>query len=214
MPAPLVLAMHGTRSAVGQATLTSIAEAVAAARDGLMVTVAYLDVIEPTLSQILDRIDEPAVVVPGLLSTGYHVTTDIPAVVASRPGVRVARHLGPDDRLTTALVDRIGSGGGSGRILLAATGSSRPEAAQEVAVAATKLAAATGQQVLPVSLTNPLGSVLRSGDAVATYLLAEGWFYDRAVTEAAGHVVTPPIGAHPCLVELILARYDEVAATG
>ena len=47
--------------------------------------------------------------------------------------------------------------------------------------------------------------------AVATYLLAPGFFADRvaAVARAAGATASPPLGADPRLAALALHRYDE-----
>jgi len=42
--------------------------------------------------------------------------------------------------------------------------------------------------------------------AVASYLLAPG-FFQRRVEESGADVVTAPIAPHPLLVEVVLARY-------
>jgi sirohydrochlorin ferrochelatase len=47
--------------------------------------------------------------------------------------------------------------------------------------------------------------------AVATYLLAEGFFADQVRAAAPGLPVTAPIGAHPAVVDLVWRRYDEAA---
>ena len=97
MPQPrLLVAAHGTESAAGSATTAALVAAVADALPGVPVTSCFLDVVGPSLTEELDAAAGPAVVVPLLLSTGYHVQTDIPAVVAGRAGVRVTAHLGPD----------------------------------------------------------------------------------------------------------------------
>jgi sirohydrochlorin ferrochelatase len=66
-------------------------------------------------------------------------------------------------------------------------------------------------QVLP--LDGDLRSTLRARPApvaVATYLLAEGLFLDKLRSAAEGvAAVAEPIGTHPALVELVLARFDE-----
>ena len=51
--------------------------------------------------------------------------------------------------------------------------------------------------------------------AVASYLLAEGDFLD-ALRDRVGDrgVVADPIGVHPGVVDLVWARYDEMAPTG
>jgi sirohydrochlorin ferrochelatase len=74
--------------------------------------------------------------------------------------------------------------------------------------------------VAPVTLTGAFAATvgqlaLGRRVAVASYLLAEGFFYDSAVRDAAlagdGVPVTPPLGAHPAVVDLVVARYLEAA---
>src|SRR5437763_1360413 len=150
----LMLAAHGTRSAAGLATTAALADAVRAARPSVPVELCFLDVLFPSLSEALDRLGAAdVVVVPLLLSAGYHVTTDIPRTVAARPSVRVARHLGPDPLIVEAVADRVAAvWGGSASIMLAAVGSSRESARQEVRTAGARLAARGGY---PVSLAPP-----------------------------------------------------------
>jgi sirohydrochlorin ferrochelatase len=163
---------------------------------------------------------EPLVLVPLLLSTGYHVQADIPRSVAFRADVLVARHLGPDPLVIDAVAERLGDLRGDEAIALVATGSSRPGAAAELAAAATLLAARTERPVHPVTLARDVGASLAALPrpvAVATYLLAPGRFLD-ILREATGapdsgvRSVAEPIGGHPALVELVWARYDEARA--
>src|SRR5690242_20109424 len=106
-PPRLLVVAHGTRSAAGSATTSEVVAAVARARPGLQVDLCFLDVVQPTLTQALDATAATTVVVPLLLSTGYHVRQDIPAAVSGRAQVRVARHLGPHPLLADALADRL-----------------------------------------------------------------------------------------------------------
>lgn len=212
MRATLLIAAHGTRSATGSATTAALTAAVRAARADTPVELCFLDVAEPSLSAALDRLAEvPVVVVPLLLSAGYHVETDIPALVATRPNVRVARHLGPDPVIVDAVAQRLHeAGGATGPVLLAAIASSRPSARAEVELAAARLSTRLAR---PVSVL-PLGIATDVPDpvpAVATYLLSEGSFLDglRARVGARG-VVAAPIGVHPDLVRLVWERCDEV----
>jgi sirohydrochlorin ferrochelatase len=214
----LLLAAHGTRSAAGRATTERLVEAVRAARPSLTVDLCFLDVLSPTLSDALDRL-APAqvVVVPLLLSAGYHVSTDIPRTVAGRPSVRVARHLGPDPLIVEAVADRLAEvSDGAWTVLLAAVGSSRESARQEVRTAASRLSARLGVEVLPLPLDGDVGAALaaRPGPvAIATYLLAEGDFLDKVREASPGvAVVADPIDSHPALVRLVLARYDEAVS--
>lgn len=210
----MLLAAHGTRSAAGSATTAALAAAVAAARPHIPVSTAFLDVADPPLSAALDALgDQPTVVVPLLLAAGYHVISDIPAVVAGRAAVRVARHLGPDPVVVSIVAERLAAARPDPDVpvLLAAIESSRPSARAEVRQAADRLAEMLRR---PVTVL-PLGGELRDTRlpapvAVATYLLAEGGFLDVLRDHVgAGGVVADPLGTHPALVELVWSRYDE-----
>src|SRR4051794_1202101 len=107
MDATLLIAAHGTASLAGLATTRSLVDAVAAARPGLQVELCFLDVCSPRLADALDQLDGDVIVVPLLLSAGYHVSTDIPRVVSGRDSVSVARHLGPDPLIIEAVADRL-----------------------------------------------------------------------------------------------------------
>jgi len=213
---PRLLAVaHGTESAAGSTTTARLVEAVRAARPSIAVDLCFLDVASPRLADALD--ERPTVVVPLLLSTGYHVQTDIPALVASYPATRVAAHLGPDPLVIACVFDRLAqtrSDAPGGSTVLVGAGSSRPEAALELAEAARQLGAALGRDVTMLTMADDLRaalSVLPAPVDVATYLLAEGRFVStlREAAEAIA-TVSPPLGVHPALVELIWSRYDAV----
>jgi sirohydrochlorin ferrochelatase len=213
-PALLVVA-HGTRSAAGSATTAQLVSAVASARPDVPVELCFLDVAAPSLPDTLARVATPSVVVPLLLSTGYHVLTDIPAAVAGRPDVRVARHLGPDPLLVDALVARLAAAraGRPRSTVLVGAGSSRAEAAAELAATGELLAARLGRPVPVLTMADDLraGLVAQPGPVeVATYLLAEGQFVTTLRAAADGiATVADPIGVHAALVALVWARYDD-----
>jgi sirohydrochlorin ferrochelatase len=210
--ATLLLAAHGTRSAAGSATTAALAAAVQAARPDAAVELCFLDVARPSLADALDALaDRQIIVVPLLLSAGYHVNTDIPAVVAGRANVRVARHLGPDPAVVEAVAQRLAEAGDAdGPVLMAAVPSSQPSARAEVDAAAAGLTTRLGK---------PVQVLLLGGDArlpappysVAVHLLAEGGFLDSLRTAVAGRaVIAQPIGTHPAVIGLTWTRYDEV----
>jgi sirohydrochlorin ferrochelatase len=155
---------------------------------------------------------QPTVVVPLLLSTGYHVQTDIPAAVANHPSVKVARHLGPDPLLVDVLLDRLPTGSG-GSVALVGAGSSRPEASDELAEMARLLAGRLDESVHAFNLGDDVRAALQRLPRpirVATYLLAEGQFVTSLRAAAEGiATVAEPLGVHPALVELVWQRYDE-----
>jgi sirohydrochlorin ferrochelatase len=219
----LLLAAHGTHSAAGSATTAALLTAIATARPDVPVSLCFLDVAAPRLADALPAESRPTVVVPLLLSTGFHVLQDIPAVVAGRPHVRVARHLGPDPLVIDALVDRLAAVRGTAPVastVLVGAGSSNPAAAGDLARAADQLAARLGRPVLVLTLGDDVRAGLAGAIApveVATYLLADGQFVDTlhaAAASAGVATVADPIGVHPALVALVLARYDEALAAG
>jgi sirohydrochlorin ferrochelatase len=207
--APRLLAVaHGTASVAGAATTHRLLDAVRAARPDIPVDVCFLDVVEPRLADVLD--ERPTVLVPLLLSTGYHVQTDIPAATAGFPNVRVARHLGPHPLLTDALVDRLGHVPPDAHVALVGAGSTRREAAAELAEAGALLADRLHRAIRALTLADDVRAELAPGPVrVATYLLAEGQFVASLRTAVAGFgTVAAPIGVHPALVELVWARFD------
>jgi len=205
----LLLVAHGTASAAGSATSARLMAAVRTARPSIDVDLCFLDVVDPRLPDVLD--DRPTVLVPVLLSTGYHVQTDIPAAVAPYPATRVARHLGPDDRLVTVLLDRLGPIPPAVRVTLVGAGSSRPEARAELDETGRRLATRLGRDVPVLTMADDLRTAFAALAPVhvATYLLAEGQFVDtlRAAADGLGGVA-PPLGVHPELVQLVWDRYD------
>jgi sirohydrochlorin ferrochelatase len=215
--AVLLLTAHGTASPSGSATTAQLCDAVRAARPGQPVELCFLDVVRPSLSEALDRLaGQETTVVPLLLSAGYHVQTDIPTAVAERSSVRVARHLGPDRLLVTALADRLAAARGSSvprSTVLVGVGSSRPDAAADLEATARLLGDDLGRRVHTATLSADLRSrltQLAQPLEIATYLLAGGEFH-QAVCRAAAEIarVAEPIGVHPALVQLVLQRYDE-----
>jgi sirohydrochlorin ferrochelatase len=216
MTATLLVAAHGTRSPAGLATTRALLAAVAAARAEVPVELCFLDVAEPSLPAALDALaGRDVVVVPLLLSAGYHVTTDIPEAVRGRDRVRVAKHLGPDPAVIEAVAGRLLAARGAlepATTLLAAIASSRDGANAEVALAAERLAGCLGR---PVSLLPLIGDLRARLDAVArpvevaVYLLAEGGFLD-ALANAGADMIADPIRTAPELVRLVWDRYDAV----
>ena len=231
----LVGISHGTSSEAGRAAVRGLHAAVAEAvaqRDPdapPSVRLGHVDVEqtdEPVTLASLEP-DEPAVVVPLLLSAGYHVFVDLTEAVAAeatRPVV-LAAALGPDDRLATVLLRRLEEAGlaDDDRVVLAVAGSSDRRAVDDCRDQASRLAAAAGRDVELgfLSAAEPrLPDAVAAARAVATgggrvvvanYLLAPGYFDDLA--HAAGADVTarpllvPDEPAPRELVDVVLDRY-------
>ncbi len=215
---PLVAVAHGSSNPDAATTMTALAGQVKRLAPVIDIRVAYVQHASPSLSQALDDAGENAVVVPLLLSTGYHLTTDIVGVAS-----RVAGPLGPDQLLVTALVSRLADAGvpAGTPIVLAAAGSSDPLAAGQVEAQAKLLAGELDVEVLPAYAASGQPTVpdavadlrQRTGApvAVASYLLAPGHFQDSLANSGADWV-TEPLGAHPAVAALIIDRYRAIPA--
>lgn len=207
----LVVVAHGTRRPLGNAVASLIA-ARAGERLGMPSVAAYVELCQPSLAEALVASDEPALVVPLLLSTGHHVRVDLPAATAGE--AVLGGPLGPDPLLARAQADRlVAAGAVPGQpVVMVATGSRDPAAARDLRLAAEMLGAAWDGPVRLVTLSGSgpgLADVVGPGDAVSPYLLAPGFFSARArgLAESAGaEVVADVIGPHPAVVSLVCRR--------
>lgn len=223
----LVACSHGTDDRLGREVVAGVLDGVRRLRPGLDVRPAFVDVQEPDVADVVGQVvgeGRDAVVVPLLLSAGYHVHVDIAAAVAGRPAVS-AGALGPDPRLVACLVDRLreaGAGRGDA-VVLAAAGSSDVRAVRAVEVMAEALGharagapvvAAYGSAARP-RVRDAVAGLRASGAqrvVVASYLLAPGWFHDR-VGDAGADLVTAPLAPDVRVLDVVLDRYDAAAAT-
>lgn len=221
---PLVLVAHGSADPRAAATVEQVAAEVAVGHDG-PVLLSYLDIATPALADVLVEAaamagGEPIVVLPMLLSTGYHVSRDIPDVLA-RSGVPalVTRHLGPDALLARAGRERLVEVGvdpadPSWGIVVAGVGSSDPAGIDEVGAAAELLTTGTAWRAAPAFATtrptvDDAAARLRAAGAtriaVSPYVLAPGRLPDL-IAAAAADAVAEPLGTHPCVIRAALAR--------
>lgn len=207
LASPLVLAAHGSVDPRFAAVVEELAALLRAARPALEVRIGYLDHGVPIESVT----DESCVVVPLLLSRGFHIRQDIPPRAAGT----VTPAIGPDARLVAVLAERLREAGWTQEepVVLAATGSSDPQALGDVHQIAAALAACLD---IAVSAAFIADGEPRLTDvpaaAVASYLLAPGRFHD--VARAAGvEIVAAPLGAHRLIAEIITDRYDAALAS-
>jgi len=241
---PLVAVAHGSRDPRAAATVSELLalvryRAVAWGLRGLSVRAAFLDHCAPSLPQALSATagdgDRACVVLPLLLTAAYHSKADIPAKIAaaSTAGLDVscADTLGPHPLLLAALERRLAESGVSvgdpatrsrTSVVLAAAGSSDPEANATIASLAARWQATRGwHAVLPAyaSAAGPrpdeaVRELLAGGApgpvVVATYLLAPGYFADKisaAGLGAGAAAVSPALGAAPEIADVVLERY-------
>lgn len=224
----LVACSHGTSDPGGQETIRRLVAAVRRAVPAFEVRAAVVDVEPHRLPQVLADLDRPAVVVPLLLSAGFHVHHDIAEAVAARPGLVAADPLGPDWELAEIGVRRLREAGArpSDVVVLGASGSSDERALAATETAARRLGSLWGGRV-------EVGHVGRSGRplcdvveaarhgagasgrrvVVSSYLLAPGHF-QRELDRAGADLVTSPIlspSPEPGLVDLVLRRFESAA---
>jgi len=213
----LVAVAHGSTDPAAADAVSALAQEVRRLAPVLDIRTAFVQHAEHTFGQQLAETGPGAIVVPLLLSTGYHLTSDIaPAAVAA--GARVAPPLGPDDLLTVALVARLREAGvpqGTPAVL-AAAGSTDPFAEHAVADQAKLLAAETrapvitafaaaGRPTVPQAVA-ALRAATMGPVAIASYLLAPGQFHDR-LQHAGANWVSQPLAAHPAVAALVIDRY-------
>jgi sirohydrochlorin ferrochelatase len=205
----LVIAAHGSRDPAFAAVVADLADQVRRTRPDLDVRVGYLEHGPPHLRDVAGA---GTIVVPLLLSSGYHVAADIPTQAG---GAAIAAAIGPDPRLVPVLAARLRDAGWTAGtpVVLASTGSTEPAALQEVRDVGPRLGAALGGvdvTVAFVSAGSPRLQDLPPAAAVSSYLLARG-HYSRILTRSGAALVSAPLGAAPELAEIILDRYAETA---
>jgi sirohydrochlorin ferrochelatase len=192
----------------------------------------------------LERAAPTAVVLPLLLTAAYHSDADLPVLLreATRrlPGLRISygEPLGPHHGLLRALDRRLAEAGppetsalsaavspGRTAVVLAAAGSSRPDANTAVARVAAAWQRARGwHSVVPAyasaaapSPGEAVAGLLEAGAprvVVASYLLAPGVFADQVrerSLSAGAAAVSDPLGAAPEVADVIIERYLQAA---
>jgi len=223
----LVLVAHGSADPRAAAAIGELMPLVArrATERGLSVPdrrVAYLGHTAPSVPQVMRAFgpDAQVTVLPLLRTAAYHSKTDIPRLLARvSAGMRVTygEPLGPHPLLLRALERRLPAAAFDNPaevgVVLAAAGSSDPEANATVARIAAQWQARTGWHAVRPAYASPAAGgqastggpdpatavtgLLRAGArrvVVASYLLAPGVFADRirAVSLAAGAAAVSP----------------------
>ncbi|GAA3178331.1 MULTISPECIES: sirohydrochlorin chelatase [Streptomyces] len=237
----LLVVAHGSRDPRHAATVSALCARVRALRPGLRVEVGYLDFNAPAVPRVLERLAaegaREVVALPLLLTRAFHAKSDIPAALREatarlpRLTVHQADVLGPSSLLTAALERRLAEAGlrpGDRRstgIVLAAAGSSDPEAIAVIAETAREWRRTAGWCAVRPAFAS--ASLPRTADAVrelraegvarvavAPYVIAPGFLPDRitrGAREARADVLAPVLGPAPELARLLLRRYDASA---
>lgn len=217
---PTLLAVsHGTSDAEGARAISALVEAVAARLPDVDVRSGFVDVQQPDAAAALAAIDGPVVIVPLLLSSGFHVHHDLHGIAAARTDAVVAAPLGPDPRLADVLAQRLPPA--SDRpVVLAVAGSRDPRSLVDAEGMADLLRARRGRTVFPAFLAArqpdlPAALSAHPDADVSTYLLARGFFFDLAVRQAAAadrRIALPLLDGGPVpapLIDLVVSRYAE-----
>lgn len=228
MPHPALLAIsHGTASAEGQAAVAALVAAAAARLPDTTVRLGHVDVQQPDVAASLAALpdEQPVVIVPLLLSAGYHVRVDLKEQSAHRSDVVITGALGPDERLVDVLAARLAvlEPQPEDRIVLAVAGSSDERANDDCRATAELLAERLARPVdvgFLAAAEPRLGAAVERarGEAsgrvlVANYLLAPGYFHDLAVRVSGGAPVARPLldDDEPAasLVDIVVDRYRD-----
>lgn len=224
MTAVLIACAHGTRFDEGRAVIRALLDVLRdTAPPDVEVREAYVDVHGPFVTDVVAAAREQTsdiVIVPLLLSTGYHTEVDL---VEAADGLPIAPALGPHPVLADILADRLRSAGAGPHdtIVLAAAGSTRPGAVVDVERMAALLAdTGVGGEVVAAYAA---ASDPRIDDAVdaarargrrtvaASYVLAPGHF-SRVIDAAGADATTEPIGADPRLADVVWERWRSARA--
>jgi sirohydrochlorin ferrochelatase len=197
---------------------------------------AFVDVQSPAVAEVVAAHSQPteartresdevrAVVVPLLLSLGYHVKDDIGGAVAGRSATAAAP-LGPDPRLAEVMAQRLAESGlrEDDAVVMAGSGTRDPEGVAQVQEMARLLGRRLGREVsvgFAYAATPSVAEAVTAARArqacgelpgarvvVASYVLAPGHFHDL-VSAAGADVVAAPLGAHGLVAEIALERYE------
>jgi sirohydrochlorin ferrochelatase len=205
-------------------------------RPRLPVRLGHIELNEPLLTDTLAGLGgfpAGAVLVPLLLSPGYHVKQDIPQMAQAAPvRTRVAVPLGPHPLLVETLHARLAEAGWpaltddatrrASAVVLAAAGSRDPDSAVGTRRTAALLAERLGVPVVPAyasaaaptvpEAVRALAARGRHRVAVASCFTAPGRFATQCA-DAAPWIASAPLGAHPAMARLVLHRYDQALAT-
>lgn len=230
MPLPSIgLISHGTSSPEGRTVIEDLAAAVAedlrsrgVAKE---VMLGHVDVQHPDVAEVLSALGHkaPVILVPLLLSPGYHVHVDLAEAVHDAGGdIRLTQTLGPDPRLAQILAQRLPRLEDTDQVVLAAAGSSDDRANEACLEMSDYLAQELSEPVVAgfhAGRGDRLSDIVeqkRSGGGrvvLSSYLLAPGFFQDLTSTLIADShdVLAPPllqdgVKASSLLVEVVRDR--------
>ncbi|KRC63031.1 hypothetical protein ASE14_04380 [Agromyces sp. Root81] len=222
-PLRLVAVTHGEPSSANREAVIRLVDGVASARPELDVSISFVDASRSDVAAAALGADDdaPAVIVPLVLSAGFHVRTGlslgldrrgaargsadgVAGATGTGSGTRLAAELGPDDRIVEVLAERLArlKLADTDAVVLAAAGSNDPRAVRECFETARRLGHRLGRSVTVGFIA---AAIPRLHDAiemirevhpgvrvvVGSYLLAPGTFYDTAASVGADAIAEP-----------------------
>lgn len=219
----LIACSHGTDSPDGRRAVEDLVDLVRQRMPGTRVVQAFVDVQEPTVVDVIEheRSLDDVVVVPLLLSVGFHTAVDIADAVRPHENVRQGEPLGTHPLIAEVLAARLrtaiaGAWLPGDHVVLAAAGSSNPAAVADVAAAAEHLA-----RLIPAPITIGYASAIepRIGEAVASarrdgaarviaasHVLAPGYFAGL-VRKSGADLVSAPLGVDVRIADVVVDRF-------
>ncbi len=220
MTAVLIACAHGTRFEEGRVVIRALLEVLReTAPAGVEVLEAYVDVHGPYVADVVaearQRTDD-IVIVPLLLSTGYHTEVDL---VEAAGGLPISRALGPHPVLAEILADRVRATGRRrerhGRARRRRVHTSRRGRRRRADGRAPASCRRDGahrddgvRRGIRPRIPDAVESARSAGQrtVAASYVLAPGHF-SRVIERAAADLTSEPIGADPRLAAVVWERW-------
>lgn len=224
----LIACSHGTGDPDGQSAIRTLIDDVRSVLPDVRVAAAVVDVEQPRLDVVIAheaQLDD-VIVVPLLLSVGYHTAVDISRAVKAHAGALQADPLGTHPLIADVLVDRLAEALPDGwmpgdHVVLAAAGSSNPVAMTEVETVAARLRSLipAGVSVGYASaaaprITDAVVAARRSGAVrviAASHVLAPG-FFAGLVDRSGADIVSLPLAPDVRIAQVIMERYRATLA--
>lgn len=223
----LIACSHGTASEAGRATVAGLVELVRRRIPATRVVQAFVDVQEPDIVTMLEQeaARDEVVVVPLLLSVGFHTAVDIAQAVGAHANARQTEPLGTHPLIADVLATRLraavrGAWLPGDRVVLAAAGSSNPAAVADVAITADHL-----RRRIPAPVSIGYASAIEpridtsvdgaradhGADRIiaASHVLAPGYFAGL-VEKAGADLVSAPLGIDSRIADVIIERFRAV----
>lgn len=221
----LIACSHGTRDEHGRRAVRLLIEEVRRQLPGTRVVGAFVDVESPDVASVvaLEAGRDRVVVVPLLLSAGFHTAVDIARAMIPFPQALQTAPLGTHPLVAEVLAERVTDAVDArwrqdDHIVLAAAGSTNPAAAEDVEAVAVQLRALVPA---PVSIGYASASTPSIADAVtraraagadrviaARHVLAPGYFAN-IVQRAGADLITEPLASDPRIATVVADRFRD-----